>query len=120
MDVQDWQAAAEILGVLLLFGNVLGGAFIYRMQASFVTRAEHSKMSDRMDAAEDKVDGIDKAMSRLVTTEEMGSIYNRLGNVENLTATMNGRLAGISELLGSTNHMLGLLVKNELEGSKRP
>jgi hypothetical protein len=58
-------------------------------------------------------------MGKLVTTEEMGAIYARLGGVEQNIATMNGRLGGISEQMTASNHMLNLLVKNELQGNKR-
>jgi hypothetical protein len=120
MNAADWQAAAEVLGVLLVLGNVLGGMFIYRMQASFVTRSEHNKMGDRMNAVESEIGDINTSMARLVTTEDVAPIYTRLGNVEQQTSRIVGRLDGLGDLLTGTNNMLQILVKNEIEqGGKK-
>ncbi|OYV35524.1 MAG: hypothetical protein B7Z80_18115 [Rhodospirillales bacterium 20-64-7] len=115
----DWQAIAEVLGVILVILNGLGGMFLYRMQASFVTRGEHNTMGGRVSAVEDEIDTVKLNIGKLVTTEEMSALYTRLSAVEQNTATIAGRLAGISEQVGATNHMLNLLVKSGLEGSKR-
>ncbi len=112
----DWQAAAEVLGVLLVVLNMLGGMFIYRMQASFVTRAEHGKMADRLEDVEEKVDSIDKNMGKLLTSEQAAALGARIGVVEQQGQRMLGEMDGINRQLTSANNLLQMLVENEVKG----
>ncbi|MFP5250228.1 MAG: hypothetical protein ACLGP3_10425 [Acidobacteriota bacterium] len=123
MNAQDWQAAAEILGVVLVLGNVIFSAAMYRMAAKFVTRSEHStehaQMRERLEKVEEEVEDIAKGMGQLVTTDQAAEIYRRLGGVEQQTAKMVGQLGGIETQLNGVSHMLQMLVQNEIEGSRK-
>ncbi len=102
--------------MLLVVLNMLGGMFIYRMQASFVTRAEHGKMADRLEDVEEKVDSIDKNMGKLLTSEQAAALGARIGVVEQQGQRMLGEMDGINRQLTSANNLLQMLVENEVKG----
>jgi len=114
----DWQAIAECLGVILVIANGLGGMFIYRMQASFVTRAEHGAMGKRIDVVEDQVNGLDKKIGTMLTATKADEMFNRIGAVERQGAELLGEMSGINKQLSAANNMLQMLVQNEIEGGK--
>lgn len=114
----DWQAIAEVLGVVLVIANGLGGMFIYRMQASFVTRAEHSAMGGRIDAVEGQVDGVNQKISTLLTATKADEMFNRISAVEQQGSRMLGEMVGIHQQLTAATNMLQMLVQNEIEGGK--
>jgi hypothetical protein len=119
MSAQDWQASAEVLGVVMVLFNLLGGLFIYRMQASFVTRAEHAKTSERIDKSEQDITRIDVQMGKMLTNDGASDLFKRLGVVEQQGAKVVGQMEGIQDQLEAANHMLQLLVKNEIDGNRR-
>jgi hypothetical protein len=112
----EWiQALAELAGLIIVLGNAAFWAVIYRMQASFVTRAEHGKMGARVDKVETDIDDINEALAKVFTNEQAEQLYNRLGVVEKQGATLIGQLEGTTNSLGRLGHQLDLLFKNELD-----
>jgi hypothetical protein len=114
MNAEDWQAAAEVLGVVLVLANILGGMFIYRMQASFVTRNEHRNMGVRVDGVEANVTRIDKTISGLFTNQDAEQLKDKMGMLATQNATLLGELPGLKAAINQFNHQLNLLIQNEL------
>jgi tetrahydromethanopterin S-methyltransferase subunit G len=114
----DWEAAAEWMGIALVILNLVGGALIYRMQAGFVTRAEHNNTVKRLDGVEDEVDGIKVSMAQLLTQAGAEELSRRIGVVEQQGAKIIGEMTGIHSQLKPINNMLEMLVQNELKGNK--
>lgn len=117
MNAQDWQAAAEVLGAVVLLGNLLGGLFIYRLTAKFVTRAEHHTMGARLEEFEEKVGVINQTISGLFTNEKAQQLYDKMGSLATQNAQLLGELPGVREQLKAFNHQLNLLIQNELNQS---
>jgi hypothetical protein len=122
MDAQDWQAAAEVLGVLLVVLNMLGGLFIYRMQANFVTRAEHSAdqkhVGGRLDEAEDKIGQIDKQIAGLFTNEKAQLLYEKMSAVQAQSAALLGQMPALERAISALSHQTNLLIESGLRQSK--
>jgi hypothetical protein len=123
MNAGDWQAAAEVFGVILVVANIAFNALLYRMAAKFVTRKEHTDqhllMQNKLVEVEGNVEDIQKKMGGLVTNDQAAEIYRRIGTVENQGSRMIGQLGGMETQLGGINNMLQLLVKNELDGGRK-
>ena len=119
MDAQDWQAAAGVMGVLLVLINLGAAGFMYRMQAKFVTRLEHHALEDEVVKINGKLGEVEKQMSDLFTNEKADKLYDKLGQVERQNAELIGRLPGFSETINRFNHQLNLLLQNELSKGKR-
>jgi len=118
MNAQDWQAAAEVLGVLLVVLNMLGGMLIYRMQANFVTRAEHHAMGGRLDEAEDKIGQIDKQIAGLFTNDKAQQLYDKMSKVEQQSAALLGQMPALEKAISALSHQTNLLIENGLRQSK--
>ena len=121
MNAEDWQAAAEVLGVLLVVLNALGGLFLYRMQASFVTRGEHHAMSERIEIVENSVTTINQTISGLFTNEKAEKLYEKMGEVQRQNSQLLGALPGLQDSIKRLSHQTDLLIQNELsQAGKRP
>lgn len=114
MNAQDWQAAAEVLGVVVLVGNLLGGMFLYRMQASFVTRAEHHEMGGRLELVEADVTKINQTISGLFTNKDAEQLKEKMGDLATQNATLLGEIPGLRDAIKALTHQTNLLIQNEL------
>lgn len=118
MNANDWQAAADVLEASIIVLGLIFGGLMYRMQVKFVTRTEHEKLADDVQKNADAIGGVRTDMRDFFTKQEAAEIFSRLGAVERQGAEGLGKMSGIEKQLDQTNHMLGLLVKNELQGDR--
>lgn len=119
MNAEDWQAAAEVLGVLLIVLNGLVAMFIYRMQARFVTRAEHHAFAGRLDAVEDEVSDIRTTMAGLFTNDKADALVREMSEVKQQNAKLLGQLPEVNSSVARLSHQVDMLIQNELDGRRK-
>ncbi len=114
MNAQDWQAAAEVFGVILVLLNLVFAGIMYRMQAKFVTRAEHSMLEGKVGEIDGKIDEIEMAISGLFTNANADNLKAKMQELAVQNARLLGELPGLHESIQALAHQTRLLNQHAL------
>jgi|GEM_PF-3206325 predicted nucleic acid-binding Zn-ribbon protein len=114
MNAQDWQAAAEVFGVILILLNLTFAGVMYRMQAKFVTRAEHSVLEGKVGEIDDKIDQIETAMAGLFTNKDADNLKGKMQELAVQNARLLGELPGLHDSIQALAHQTRLLNQHAL------
>lgn len=94
--------------------------FIYRMQASFVTRPEHHALGARVNEVEDKVGTINQTISGLFTNKDAEQLKDKMSALAVQNATLLGEIPGLRENIKALAHQTGLLNQHALSQAGKP
>jgi hypothetical protein len=113
------EAAAEVIGVMLMFANAFVIAIFWRMKGTFVTQEDHEALQLRVDEQSEKIAAVDKAIGTLFTNAEAKALSDKMSRVEALNAQLLGEIPGLRHAITALTNQTNLLIENEISNSRR-
>lgn len=111
MNAVDWTQLAAIAGVMTFFSGV--GLFILRSSLAGVFAERKA-----LEALIARVTVVEQRVAQGPTGDDMRELYRRMGAVEVGVASAASGIEGVKSGVGRVEHMMGLLLQNELTKEK--
>lgn len=122
MNASDWDAIAEVGGLVIVMGSVLGTIAFALLRMRFVTRDEHDKSHKGLSL---RIDGVELGLGEKVGKEDMSLLNNRLYACEQQLSETKVKLAETNGLLKSNTYaaralerQIAMLTQNEIQKEK--
>jgi hypothetical protein len=110
------EAAAEVIGLMMMLANAFQLAIFWRMKGTFVTQEDHEALQLRVDEQAEKIAAVDKAIGTLFTNADAKALSDKMSRVESLNAQLLGEIPGLRHAL---TNQTNLLIENEISNSRR-
>lgn len=111
-DPIDWQRLAAAVAVVGAVATLAWRIVIGQARGMFAGRAAHAALADRVAA-------IEQAQRGAPTQSEMAALTARVAAVETGVAVTREAVDGVGAAIGRVEHLLDLLVENQLK-QERP
>ncbi len=122
VNASDWDAIAEVGGLVIVMGSVLGTIAFALLRMRFVTRDEHDKSHKGLSL---RIDGVELGLGEKVGKEDMSLLNNRLYACEQQLSETKVKLAETNGLLKSNTYaaralerQIAMLTQNEIQKEK--
>jgi hypothetical protein len=111
----DWQQGGGLVAVVSAVGGVVLLLVRSSMHGVFADRKSYEALVARMTAAENR-------LAETPNGEDMRELYRRVNGIEVGLAANTAAVAGVGDGVKRVEHMMGLLLRNELEkaGANEP
>ncbi len=123
VNVSVWDAIAEVGGLVVVMGSVLGTICFALLRMRFVTRDEHDRSHKGLSV---RIDGVKGELDTKVGKEDMSLLNNRLHECEKQLSETKVKLSETNGLLraninaaGSLERQISMLIQNELSKEKQ-
>jgi hypothetical protein len=108
MEAVNW---SEVLAIFTLLSGVAGIIFMLlrtRLSTIFVTRHEHAELVER-------VNDMDERVAKLPSHADIGALTEKVSTVSRDVAVVGATVDGASRSISRVEHMMDMLMKNQLD-----
>lgn len=106
-----WATAGEVLTVMVILSGIAFMVLKSRFAGDFVTRNEHARMAQRLDAIESKI-------AAMPTHNDITALGTRVSQVAQEVAVAGAAIEGMRASVGRIENMVDMLMQAQLDREK--